>query len=158
MLSYSELKSMCVNTEINGLWGKVIHSPLPTADTLEKEDVINNKNNEEKPKINASPVEIALHWNNSVFSQLTQKTTDFSVASFPSSTSSFKKKNLWTFFSQWKANCNFPASHYFLIQVILGRINSHNFRRRAQRAQYEDECLRDSEGGLRGLTERSRFT
>lgn len=52
---------MYVNTKINGLWGKVIHLPLPTADTLEKEDVINNKNNEEKTKINMSPAKIALH-------------------------------------------------------------------------------------------------
>lgn len=109
---------MCVNTEINGLWGKVIHSPLPTADTLEKEDVINNKNNEEKPKINASPVEIALHWNNSAFSQLTQKTTDFSVASFPSFTSSFKKKIFELFFPNEKLIVTFLQAITFWFRLF----------------------------------------
>lgn len=152
---------MCVNTEINELWGKVIHSPLLNTDSLEKEDVISNKNNEKKPKINMPPVGTVLPWHSSVFSQQTQKATRFFSCFFFLFPHLFlfkiktTKKHISELSSQWKANCNFPASHYFLIQVISGTVSTHNFRRGTERSQQED--IFKGFGGMR-LAEESRFT
>lgn len=87
------------------------YSPLLNTDSLEKEDVISNKNNEKKPKINVPPVGTVLPWHSSVFLNRLRRPQDFSVVSFSVSTSfPFKikttKKHISELSSQWKANCN----------------------------------------------------
>lgn len=116
---------MYVNTEINGLRGKATHSPLVTPEKQEREDVISSRNNEANPKLHMS-VRIALPWNDTVFpSWLIGPWGDYgsSFCLF-----SFKKNN-FVLSSRWKANCNFPAIHYWLTGVILGRITPTTLRK-----------------------------
>lgn len=74
------------------------------------------------------PVRIARSGNNSMFSPLIHRAWDFPVASFFFFLLFSFKKKIFALSSQWKANCNFPTSHYFLIQIISGRISCTHFK------------------------------